>query len=67
MSKQEVEPIVTEVLSTFSNRDKEIITLRFGLRDGKVHTEEEIGRTYKISSTNVARIEKIFLKRIREI
>lgn len=48
-----------------SDREKEIIKLRYGLADGQEVTQREIGRMLGISRSYVSRIEKKALEKLR--
>lgn len=52
--------------SCLTEREREIITLRYGLLDGKEVTQREIGRKLGISRSYVSRIEKKALRKLRE-
>ena len=47
-------------------REKEILTLRYGLSDDKEITQREIGKNLGISRSYVSRIEKKALEKLRE-
>ncbi|MFH1671573.1 MAG: sigma factor-like helix-turn-helix DNA-binding protein [Candidatus Portnoybacteria bacterium] len=52
--------LVSEALKGLSNqRTSDIISLRFGLKDGKRKTLEEIGRKYNITRERVRQIEEV--------
>ena len=51
---------------TLSDREKEIITLRYGLTSEHEVTQREIGRKLGISRSYVSRIEKRALEKLRE-
>ena len=48
------------------DREKEILTLRYGLGDDKEVTQREIGKNLGISRSYVSRIEKKALEKLRE-
>lgn len=56
---------IDEVLNTLTEREKDIITLRFGLDGGKSKTLEEIGKKYGITREWVRRIEDKALGKLR--
>ncbi|MDD3413407.1 MAG: RNA polymerase sporulation sigma factor SigK [Lachnospiraceae bacterium] len=49
-----------------TDREKEIIKLRFGLLTGEEYTQREIGEKLGISRSYVSRIEKKAIQRLRE-
>ncbi len=50
---------------TLSDREREIITLRYGLVDGREATQREIGHRLGISRSYVSRIEKRALEKLK--
>ncbi|MBM3267076.1 MAG: sigma-70 family RNA polymerase sigma factor [Candidatus Sericytochromatia bacterium] len=56
---------VQSVLSVLSAREREVVTLRFGLDDGQVHTLEEIGRRFGVTRERVRQIEGKALNKLR--
>ena len=54
-----------EVLQTLPKREREILTLRYGLADGKPRTLEEIGQAYNVTRERIRQIESKALKRLR--
>lgn len=48
-----------------TEREKEIITLRYGIKGGKEVTQREIAKQYGISRSYVSRIEKRALEKLR--
>lgn len=56
---------IMEVLHTLSEREQEIICMRYGLDDGREKTLEEVGRKYGITRERVRQIEERVLKKLR--
>jgi RNA polymerase primary sigma factor len=56
---------IEEVLYTLSNREKEVIKLRFGLTDGYQRTLEEVGSQFNVTRERVRQIEAKALKKLR--
>ncbi len=54
-----------EVLSTLKERERRIIQLRFGLKDGHPRTLEEVGREYSVTKERIRQIEFNTLKKLR--
>lgn len=55
-------------LDTLSKREREIMTLRFGLDKGKIKTQKEVADMMGISQSYISRLEKRIIKRLhREI
>ncbi|MBI6546357.1 MAG: sigma-70 family RNA polymerase sigma factor, partial [Cyanobacteria bacterium NC_groundwater_1444_Ag_S-0.65um_54_12] len=58
---------VQAVLTVLSAREREVITLRFGLEDGQVHTLEEIGKRFGVTRERVRQIEGKALNKLRQV
>ena len=57
--------MVLEAVDTLEGREKEIISLRFGLRDGREYTQKEVAEMLGISQSYISRLEKRILTRLR--
>jgi RNA polymerase sigma factor (sigma-70 family) len=57
---------VGRVLDTLSEREREVIRLRFGLDDGRQRTLDEIGREFGLSRERIRQIEKGTMNKLRE-
>lgn len=55
-----------EVLKTLKPREQDIIRLRFGVDDGKVHTLEEIGVMYGVTRERIRQLEVKALTKLRQ-
>jgi RNA polymerase primary sigma factor len=58
------EEIVT-ILRTLTDREKEILMLRFGIVDGSPKTLEEVGNVFKVTRERVRQIEAKALRKLR--
>jgi RNA polymerase sigma factor (sigma-70 family) len=56
---------VEVVLATLSQREQQVIRLRFGLDDGRQRTLDEVGREFGLSRERIRQIEKITLHKLR--
>ena len=56
---------VTNVLGTLSEREAEIIKLRFGIGTGYPRTLEEVGRIFKVTRERVRQIEAKAVRKLR--
>lgn len=54
-----------EVLDTLTDREKQVLTLCFGLKDGKVRTLEEVGKYFKLTGERIRQIEAKALRKLR--
>ena len=52
--------------AVLDERERQILTLRFGLAGGEELTQREIGRMLGISRSYVSRIEKKGLEKLRD-
>jgi RNA polymerase primary sigma factor/RNA polymerase nonessential primary-like sigma factor len=57
---------VGSVLATLTEREREVVKLRFGLNDGRVRTLEEIGHEFGLSRERIRQIEKSSLTKLRQ-
>lgn len=55
-----------ELLKTLSDRDEQIIRYRFGLKDGKVYTYEEIANMFDLTRERIRQIIKTSLITLRK-
>ena len=58
---------VAGLLEKMSPREREILELRFGLKDGEVHTLNEAAQIFNITRERVRQIEASALKKLRII
>ena len=56
---------ITEVLETLDDREKQILELRFGIKDGSTRTLEEVGSVFKVTRERVRQIESKALRKLR--
>jgi len=54
-----------DVLETLTPREARILRLRFGLRDGRAYTLEEVGRKFGLTRERIRQIEHEALDRLR--
>ena len=56
---------VQHALETLSERERDVLELRFGLRDGKEHTLEEVSRYFNVTRERIRQIEAKALRKLR--
>ena len=56
---------LNEVLATLTDREQEVLRLRFGLDDGRQRTLEEVGQQFKVTRERIRQIEAKALKKLR--
>lgn len=57
---------IAEVLRSLSTREREVIELRFGLKDGQPRTLDEVARCYGITRERIRQIEARSLVKLRQ-
>lgn len=57
--------LLTEALEMLSDRERTIMELRFGLRDGEEMTQKEVADLLGISQSYISRLEKRIIKRLK--
>jgi DNA-directed RNA polymerase sigma subunit (sigma70/sigma32) len=53
-------------LNELSDREREVVGLRYGLGGGKAHTLQELGAHFKVSRERVRQIEGQALRKLRK-
>lgn len=56
---------ISEVLKTLTDREENVIRMRFGLDDGVPRTLEEVGREFNITRERIRQIEAKALRKLR--
>ncbi|MBQ6812221.1 MAG: RNA polymerase sigma factor RpoD [Agathobacter sp.] len=54
-----------EVLGTLTEREQKVLTLRFGLDDGRARTLEEVGKEFNVTRERIRQIEAKALRKLR--
>jgi RNA polymerase primary sigma factor len=52
-------------LAALTDREREVLELRYGLLDGKDHTLEEVGQYFKVTRERIRQIEAKALRKLR--
>jgi RNA polymerase primary sigma factor len=55
-----------EVLKDLTERERKILSMRFGLQDGVIHTLQEVGEEFGVTRERIRQIEAKALQKIRE-
>ncbi len=58
--------LIKEIMIDLSERERKILTMRFGLEDGVSHTLEEVGKVSGVTRERIRQIEAKALEKIRE-
>ena len=56
---------IQHALASLSERERDVLELRFGLKDGKEHTLEEVSRYFDVTRERVRQIEAKALRKLR--
>ena len=64
VSREFLKDALNNVLNTLSPREKKVLSMRFGLEDGKPKTLEEVGAYFKVTRERIRQIE---VKAIRKL
>ncbi len=56
---------VKNALAVLSDREREVLEMRFGLLDGKDHTLEEVGQQFNVTRERIRQIEAKALRKLR--
>jgi RNA polymerase primary sigma factor len=64
-SRQLLREQVEEVLGTLSEREKDVLYMRYGLDDGRTRTLEEVGRQFGVTRERIRQIEAKALRKLR--
>ena len=55
-----------KALNNLTEREAEVLRMRFGIPDGSEHTLEEVGQRFKVTRERIRQIEKKALKKLRD-
>jgi RNA polymerase primary sigma factor len=64
-SKELLREQIRTVLGHLSDREREVLEMRFGLTDGKDHTLEEVGKSFGVTRERIRQIEAKALRKLR--
>lgn len=56
---------IETILATLADREREVISLRYGLTDGQPHTLEEVARFFHVTRERIRQIEQKALKKLK--
>jgi len=65
-TKQLLKEQIREVLHVLNEREREVLEMRFGLKDGQEHTLEEVGKYYGVTRERIRQIEAKALRKLRQ-
>ena len=53
------------MLGTLTEREQKVLTLRFGLEDGRARTLEEVGKEFNVTRERIRQIEAKALRKLK--
>jgi len=65
ITAEDLKAQLQDILETLSPREREVLTLRFGLEDGRPHTLEEVGQKFGVTRERIRQIESKALRKLR--
>jgi RNA polymerase primary sigma factor len=64
-SRELLKDHINDVLHTLNAREKRVLELRFGLKDGRTRTLEEVGKEFGVTRERIRQIEAKALRKLR--
>jgi RNA polymerase primary sigma factor len=64
-SRELLKDHIGDVLHTLNAREKRVLELRFGLKDGRTRTLEEVGKEFGVTRERIRQIEAKALRKLR--
>lgn len=65
--KQVDKEVLSKEIESLPDRDKEIMTLRYGLNNTKEYTQKEVAEILGISQSYISRIEKKVVRKLKQV
>ena len=56
---------LTEILGTLTEREADVLRMRFGMYDGRTHTLEEVGQIFGVTREPIRQIENKAIRKLR--
>jgi RNA polymerase primary sigma factor len=56
---------VSEIMEVLTEREKEVISMRYGFLDGRAYTLEEVARSFEVTRERIRQIEQKGLKKLK--
>lgn len=65
VADRELKRDLESVINTLTQKEQSVLRLRFGLKDGRARTLEEIGREFSVTRERIRQIEEKALRKLR--
>lgn len=65
VNRLQMAELLREVLSTLTPHERKVLSLRFGLEDGKMRSPDEVAKIFRVSGTAVQNVESKALGKLR--
>ena len=56
---------LAEILGTLTEREADVLRMRFGMYDGRTHTLEEVGQIFGVTRERIRQIENKAIRKLR--
>ena len=56
---------LNEILDTLTEREADVLRMRFGMQDGRTHTLEEVGQLFGVTRERIRQIENKAIRKLR--
>ena len=63
--KRQLSEALTEILGTLTEREADVLKMRFGMYDGRTHTLEEVGQIFGVTRERIRQIENKAIRKLR--
>jgi RNA polymerase primary sigma factor len=64
-SREMLKEHMREILDSLNEREREVLEMRYGLKDGRYYTLEEVGQAFNVTRERVRQIEARALRKLR--
>jgi len=64
-AQQIIKDQLKEILVDLTDREQKILSMRFGLKDGVIHTLEEVGKEFNVTRERIRQIEAKALEKLK--
>jgi RNA polymerase primary sigma factor len=64
-SQEMLKEHMREILGSLNDREREVLEMRYGLKDGRYYTLEEVGQAFNVTRERVRQIEARALRKLR--